>query len=135
MIPTSELSADVEIDEYTQEPSLTYYIDIANGRLHKKIDDLDAVSQAALKILATELYSSIIYDDSYGIGLQRLIGKDMDFVMADLERTITDALTNDDRITGISDFNAEQISSDTIKATFTINTIFGSTTLESEVAI
>ena len=54
-----------------------------------------------------------------------MIGEESDFVMADLERTIEDALTSDDRIESISDFEIEQADKQTITCKFTVNTIAG----------
>ena len=135
MIPTSLIEQDKTLDEYAIEEDLTYRIDFVNKRIYGTIDDLEAAKQAVIKILATEKFSTPIYSDVYGVEFERLIGKDMDFVKSDLERTVTDALTEDDRIIGISDFKIEEVCIDTLKILFNVNTIYGVTEIESRVMV
>lgn len=87
-----------------------------------KIDETEAVKQAALKILNTERYAYEIYSWDYGIELQDLIGEDIIYVMSELKERITDALTADDRIESIENFEVEQIAKRTLHATFTVVT-------------
>ena len=88
-----------------------------------------------MKILYTERYAYVIYSSQYGVELDRLIGKDYDFIVSDLERTITEALLADDRILSITDFVAEQTAIDRMSATFTVNSVVGSVNINTEVII
>jgi len=133
MIP--EQQVDLTNLEVVSQPSLTYKLDFERKRISGKIDNEEAIRQLVMKILYTERYAYVIYSSQYGVELDRLIGKDYDFIVSDLERTITEALLADDRILGITDFVAEQTAIDRMTATFTVNSIVGSVNINTEVII
>lgn len=133
MIPQQQVNLTVL--ETITEPSLTYKLDLASKRIGHQIDGQEAVLQAVTKILNTERYACVIYTSQYGVEFERLLGKDYDFVVADLERTISEALLADDRVLSISDFAVQKSGTDHLTATFTIHTIYGETTLQTEVQI
>lgn len=107
-----------------RQPSLTYKLtdDTVNG----KCDGIDAVKQAIYHILATERYSNPIYDDNYGVELEQYIGADYGFIVASIEQTLSDALTQDDRIKSVS---VDDITKDgnSCHVVFTVRTIYGET--------
>ncbi len=121
--------------EDTVQSSKTYKIDSFNGRITRKIDELEAIKQAVFKILQTERFENVIYDDSYGVELVRLIGKPKEFVKSDIERIIKEALLIDERILGIENFNIVDEDKDILKIEFKVNSIYGDIKLESEVTI
>lgn len=133
MVP--EQQQNISQLELRTQPSLTYKLDLTSKRIGHLIDDQDAVVQAAMKTLNTERYAYVIYSSQYGVELERLIGQDYNFIVSDLERTITEALMTDDRIIAISDFTVQKTGLDTLLATFTINSIYGATTIQTEVQI
>lgn len=106
----------------TFHPSLTFKID--GDRIQGKIDGLQAVKQAVELILSVERFEYPIYSWDYGIETQDLIGKRREYIQGDLQRRVEEALAEDDRVTGISDFSIS-FSGETATATFTVNTIFG----------
>lgn len=121
--------------ETITQPSLTYKIDVNSKRIGHKIDAQEAIMQLVMKILNTERYAYVIYSSQYGVELERLVGKDFDFIVSDLERTISDALLVDNRIISIQDFTAQKTAVDVLLVSFTVNTIYGSTTMRTEVQI
>jgi len=133
MIP--EQQVDLTNLEVVSQPSLTYKLDFERKRISGKIDNEEAIRQLVMKILYTERYAYVIYSSQYGVELDRLIGKDYDFIVSDLERTITEALLADDRILSITDFVAEQTAIDRMSATFTVNSVVGSVNINTEVII
>jgi len=133
MIP--EQQVDLTNLEVISQPSMTYKLDFERKRISGKIDNEEAIMQLVMKILYTERYAYVIYSSQYGVELDRLIGKDYDFIVSDLERTITEALLADDRILGITDFVAEQTAIDRMTATFTVNSVVGSVNINTEVII
>lgn len=130
MIPNISILTD-EITE-RQHPSRTYNIN--SGRIDGYTDELESLAQAVYLILSTERYQSIIYSWDYGVELLDLIGKPMPYVMSELPRRIKEALTQDDRITDVVDFEFEQ-SGKKLHAKFTVTSNIGniSTALEVEV--
>ena len=133
MIPEQEV--DLTNLEVVSQPSLTYKLDFERKRIGGKIDNEEAIMQLVMKILYTERYAYVIYSSQYGVELDRLIGKDYDFIASDLERTITEALLADDRILSITDFQANKIGIDKMEVSFAVNSIAGSTNINTEVII
>lgn len=143
MIPNYELfdDFDEDLDEDTdilfeQEPSLTYAMNTDKNIFVGKIDSIDAIKQAVLKIINTERYEYEIYSWDYGIELQDLYGKDLPYVMSEIKQRIVDALTIDDRIESVEDFEIEKIKHGKLHIKFTvITTQQDNFTVESEVDI
>lgn len=133
MIP--EQQVDLTNLEVISQPSLTYKLDFERKRISGKIDNEEAIRQLVMKILYTERYAYVIYSSQYGVELDRLIGKDYDFIVSDLERTITEALLADDRILGITDFVVEQTAIDRMAVSFRVNSVVGATNISTEVQI
>lgn len=120
------------IDEITI-PSRTYQV--KNGRIIGHCDGLNAIRQAVDKILKTQLFDWEIYSETYGVETDRLIGQDFDFVKADIERTMADALSYDDRIEVIEDFEIVSTEDDVMVISFTVITNDGAFTAENEVIL
>lgn len=128
-----EMNLQNEDIEETLLPSKTYAIH--NGRIIGSIDGVEAVRQAVEKILMTQLFSHEIYSETYGIESDRLLGQNFDFVKADVERTIEDALLMDDRIEEIADFRIISETKDSLQIGFTVLSVEGIFPIESEVAV
>lgn len=124
-------------EELTNEtmPSYTYKLDLVNKRIYGHIDELQAIKQAIFKILNTERYLNVIYSANYGVELERFIGKNLDFIKSDLQRTLEEALKADDRINGISDFEILEFSGDKLLVKYTVNTILGDINLKGGVKV
>jgi hypothetical protein len=133
LIPEQEV--DLTNLEVITQPSLTYRLDFERKRIGSKIDNEEAIMQMVMKILYTERYAYVIYSSQYGVELDRLIGQEYDFIISDLERTITEALLADDRILSITDFVTEQVGIDRMIASFTVNSVVGSANISTEVKI
>lgn len=103
-------------------------------RLSGYTDDLGAVAQAVYLILSTERYKYIIYSWDYGVELVDLIGQPMPYVMSELPRRITEALTMDDRISDVVDFEFE-VNGKKLHTTFTVVTNVGNISTELEVEV
>ena len=108
----------------------TFAWDFTTGDFTLKDGKLITVeSKEYLKIWAEKTLSTIkgtlIYN-TYGSEHHNYIGKvfDREFMQAELERTIKEALLTNTAITGISDFGFE-IDGELLKMSFTINSIYG----------
>ena len=142
MIP----SVDVLMNEIVEVeyPTRTYKIEIRvdpeqtidelDNRINGYTDDLDAVKQAIYLILGTERYQFIIYSWDYGVELVDLFGQPMPYVMSELPRRITEALTQDNRINGCKDFEFE-INKSKLHTTFTVMSTVGDIPTELEVNV
>lgn len=129
MIPSTNtiLSTDLEVET---QPSKNYKMYIEQNIINGFCDELEAMQQVIYKILNTERYEHIIYSWNYGIELLDLYGEPVTYVCPELERRITEALIQDDRIESVDNFEFDTSEKRTVKATFTVHTIFGS--VESE---
>ena len=114
--------------------SLTISDDTSNDRINGYTNDLDAVAQAIYLILSTERYKYNIYSWDYGVELVDLFGKPMPYVMSELPRRITEALTQDNRIDDVIDFEFEQKGKQ-LHTTFTVVTNAGNVSTALEVTI
>lgn len=133
-VPESNLiSPDAEITT-EQQPSLTYKIDFEQGRIVGLTDGLEAVKQAIFLILQTERYEYLIYSTDYGSELRGLVGKEPAYIQSELKRRITEALTQDDRIEDVTNFQTE-INGDSATVRFTVVTTFGDFSTEQEVRL
>ena len=116
------------------QPGYTHKLDIDRGRVAGMTDEQEAVLQTVYLILNVERYAFPIYSRNYGSELSDLIGQPMDFAMSEIKRRITEALTQDDRITGVDNWSFET-GNRWVRASFTVNTIYGELTAEKEVEI
>jgi hypothetical protein len=130
MLP--ELNLINQLDE--QMTSYTYNINRNTNRISGYIDDKDAIIQAIYLILQTERYESMIYNWYYGVEFDGLIGKQRDYVTSELQRVIREALTEDDRILEVSDFDITY-TEDNALIVFLVETNIGDITIEWEVNI
>lgn len=139
MIPQSDETlylAEETVEEEQIQTSRTYKIDYENKRiLSNKVDGLEALRQAIVKILSTERYEHIVYDDDYGSEIMSM-NKDggQSYIKGQLQRRITEALMHDDRIQSIDEFKFE-FGSDWVLVSFTVNSIYGNHVEEKEVAL
>lgn len=114
------------------KPSKTYRL--TGDRVEGKTDGKAAMLQAINLALSTERWRYLIYSGDYGIELEELFGKSRPYVAADLERRITEALLEDDRITAVENFQIS-FAGDTATVTCTAVTIFGDINVERGVPL
>lgn len=116
---------------FVQQPSLAWYINKDTNQIQGTIDGSEAVAQAVDIILNVERFRWQIYSPNSGTNWSNLIGQDPGYVASELQRRIADALSVDDRIRGISNFDYT-VTGNTLSASFTVNTVYGSqqTTVE-----
>lgn len=138
MIPTvtataDDLQNDFEVVTEVQQPTKTYCMNLNNMRVQGLTDGQKAMKQAIFKILQTERYRyPLIYSDNYGVELWELIGQPIPYVLPEIKRRITEALTWDERIISVDNFDFI-VDKSKVHVTFTAHTIFGD--LEEETAV
>lgn len=134
MIPSSATfwGENFEIEE---QPTLTYKINMQSDTVRGYTDELEAMKQAIYKILLTERFRYVMYSANYGIELLDLFGQPVSYVCPELERRITEALTWDDRIESVDNFEFDTSQKGTVHVSFTAHTVFGDVRAEREVNI
>ena len=136
MIPNIPASALPDADLLDRpEPSHTYKLDFSSKRIVGMTDGQQAVTQMIYKTLQTERYAWMIYDWSYGLELEQYLGLPFDYIMADIERSITDALMVDDRVQEIRNFTMRKTRIDALYVEFTAVTTEGDTKIGWEVKL
>lgn len=137
MIPSIEI-LNTEIVETTYSDRTYKIVDGEDGsnlsRINGYVEELESIKQAIYLILSTERYAYVIYSWDYGIELIDLYGQPMPYVMSELPRRIEEALTMDDRIESVTDFEFEQ-KGNKLKTTFTVVTTLGNIGTELEVEV
>lgn len=124
------LTEEIELD--FDMPSKDYKMNLDSETINGYVDELEAMKQVIYKILNTERYEHQIYSWDYGIELLDLFGMPISYVTSELKRRITEALTQDDRVTSVDSFSFK-ITRKTIHVTFTVHTEFGDIEAEKEV--
>lgn len=132
MIPSTNTLLTTELTIETQ-PSKDYKLNTQQKNINGFADNLEAMEQVVYKILNTERYQYPIYSWNYGIELQDLFGMPVTWVCPELQRRIEEALLHDDRITAVTNFEFDTTTRRTVKAKFTVKTIFGE--IQSERAV
>lgn len=132
MTPSNTLiTTDLEISE---EIMTTRTYDIQYDMVGKYIDGIEALRQHINKILSTEKYQYPIYSFNYGIELESLIGKDLEYIQIELKRRIEECLSDDSRIQSIENFVFES-EADTLYCSFNVVSIYGDVTINKEVNV
>lgn len=136
MIPdTINTEQLMNTEEFESYPDKTYRLDFVNKRIIGKIDGKEAVLQFIRKVLSTDKYAYEIYDWYYGNEILSLVGMPYDYIVTECSRIVNEALTVDDRILDVVDFEYERVSMDTLKMSCVVRTIFGDINYSQEVAV
>jgi hypothetical protein len=122
MIPQIETLL-TPIQEVTYQTK-TYKVILDKDRINGYTDEVDALIQTIYFILNTERYKYIIYSWDYGVELFDLFGKQMTYVISEVERRITEALIQDDRILEVTNFEFES-KGHKLSVTFDVISIYG----------
>ena len=118
-----------------KQPGKNYRMLIESNRVLGTCDGKEAMKQVIYKILMTERYRYVIYSWNYGIELEDLFGMPVSFVCPELERRITEALVQDDRITEVKNFSFDTSRKGIVSTMFTAVTDVGEISAEKEVEI
>ena len=132
-LPTASIDLSAGVS-FVSQPSRTWYINKETNRIQGECDGWQSIRQAVEIILNVERFRWQIYSPYSGMQWDGLIGQDPGYVASELQRRITDALLMDDRVRGISDF-AYTVEGNTLRASLTVNTVYGDTQTSVEVNI
>lgn len=133
VLPESSISFPGGV-EFVSQPSRTWRLNRATGRIEGICDGYEAVKQAVEIILNVERYRWQIYQPTSGMQWDGLLGQDTGYVAAELQRRLQDALLADDRVTGLNDYSYS-ISGQNMAVTFTVTTVHGEIETGTEVTI
>lgn len=126
--------------EYQQEPGHTYKmrVDLEDGTAGQIIgytDGIDAVEQAVYKLLNTERGEFEIYKDQYGVEIDDLFGMPVIYVIPELDRRITDAVMQDDRVESVGNFSFDLPRKGVIHVAFKVTSIYGDINIQKDMEV
>ena len=124
MIPSVNTVLNTEL-KITKMPSKQHRMNLEQNRIFGTCDSLEAVKQSIFKILNTERYSCLIYSWNYGIELNNLFGQPPLYVCSEIGRRVNEALSQDDRITAVDNFEFDISKKGVVSVAFTVHTLFG----------
>ena len=133
LTPNTVANTGMEFD-YAIYPSKTYALDAEKGRISGYKDGLEAVRQAAVKVLETQRFQHPVYSANYGAELMDKIGMPVGLALPEIRRCIEEALTWDSRIERVDGF-AFDVQGHDVHVRFTVHTIYGDYSDETEVSI
>ncbi|WP_340025970.1 DUF2634 domain-containing protein [Paenibacillus sp. FSL K6-1096] len=126
---TAALETTVTASEAS--PGLTYRLDWEQKRISGRVDGLEAVKQAAVKVLQTGRYEHLIYSSDYGTEWNLVLGQDGLLARPELRRLVSEALLQDERILELRDVEIVW-NGDTVSFSCTAVTIYGDVELRKE---
>lgn len=109
---------------FESQPGLTWWRDPQTNRIVGQADGFKSVAQAVEVMLSVERFRWQIYKPFFGVSWDGLIGLDVGYVAAELQRRVRDAVMIDDRVTGVSNYSYT-FDGDNLTAKITVNTVFG----------
>ncbi len=110
-------------------PTKTYRVNFDNRSSAGMLDGLEALKQTIYCILTTERCRYPIYSTDYGVGLRELIGQPINTItIAKIQEAITEALTQDDRISDVYNFDYQLADDTALSVRFSIETSIGELT-------
>lgn len=106
------------------QPSKTWIIDRVSNQVAFMDEGLEAVRQAVDIALNVERFRWQIYNSNFGSELATLIGDDPAFILSELPRFVEEALSTDDRVTRVTDYNF-RAKGNSLTVSFLVHTVYG----------
>jgi len=126
---------NLEVEQQPQDiqTSFTYKLDPYTKRIIGKVDGIEALQQAIFKMMNTERYAYLIYDQNYGVELYDIISGSYsnEFIISEFQRVAKEALYEDERILNVRDFKFS-FNNDSVNVEFVIDSVFGEFNIEHQ---
>lgn len=121
--------------EFASYSSNEWIVDFESGDNGQPKSILDSVAQDIRFALGTDRYKWPIMGSNFGVSFDDLIGTDYNYIRSEVVRRIRDALSIDDRILQVDDFQFTPLEDSGILISCVVQTTFGdvsvSTTIQS----
>ncbi|MBW4083874.1 DUF2634 domain-containing protein [Paenibacillus sp. S150] len=131
--PVTSLPDSETVSQSMESPSLTYRMDWERKRITGAVDALEAVKQAAVKVLQTERYEYLIYSSDYGTEWNLVLGKDRLLARAELRRIVSEALLQDERVRSLENVEIS-FAGDNVSFNCIVVTYYGNFELRKEMS-
>lgn len=119
---------------FTTYPVQEWILDEETGSLGDSRFELQAISQDIKFALSTERNMYPIMGSNFGVTFNDLIGRDSQYVCAQIKKRVSDALSIDDRILGVGHFEFKHSrDDDTLHVSFIVETTLGKLNMTTEI--
>jgi hypothetical protein len=119
--------------EFISYPIQEWILDESTGQLGNPSLELQAIAQDIKFALSTERNMYPIMGSNFGVEFMDLIGKDRQYVQAQLKKRISDALSIDDRIKNVGSFSFSSDENGSLSVSFIVETILGKIKMGTEI--
>lgn len=119
--------------EIVQYPSFDFRL--GDNQIVGNVDGLEAIQQTVFHIWHTERYAYPIYGRNYGIELQKYIGRSFGYLKDTIQKTLDEALLQDDRIINVKVTNVTKSDKSSALIEYTVTSDRGTFAMEGEVDI
>lgn len=119
--------------EFISYPSNEWIVEFDSGYNKDPESNLQSVAQDIRFALETERYKWPIMGANFGTSFQDLIGTDYNYIRSEIVRRINDALSIDDRILTIGEFEFQKLQDSGMLVKCTITTIMGDVTISTTI--
>lgn len=131
MILASTVTTDLALSDEIEQ---TQTYKVSDDKIQGITDGLTALQQTIEHMLNTERYEYPVYSLDYGFQSDDLIGKDREYVEAELQRRIRECLLTDDRITGVGNFQFA-VDGDEMLCTFDVESVYKTVSMSKAVTV
>jgi hypothetical protein len=121
--------------EYTSYPNNEWIVDFESEDNTDPKDELQTIIQAIKFALETERYKYPIMGSNYGATFDDLIGSDYSYIKSEIARRVRDALSTDDRIISIDNFNFTKTNGSDMIVSFNVKTIIGDASFSTSISV
>lgn len=119
--------------EFASYSSNEWIVDFESGDNGQPKSILDAVAQDVRFALSTDRYKWPIMGSNFGVTFDDLIGTDYNYIRSEVVRRIRDALSIDDRILQVDDFQFTPIEDSGILISCVVQTTFGDVSVSTTI--
>lgn len=136
MIPEQDdlLFDGAEEEEEELVPGVTYRLNYEDMTIEGVVDEIESLKQTIYCILQSERFACEIYSDNYGLERAEMIGQPLEFVFAETEEYIKEALMQDDRIIEVNNFEFTE-QGNSLFVSFEVESDFGNFNMENGVGL
>lgn len=131
MILANTVTPDLILSDEIEQ---TQTYSMSEDKIQGFADGIAALQQTVGHMLGTEQFEYPIYTLDYGLRTDDLIGKDREYVEAELQRRIRECLLTDDRITGVNNFSFS-VDGDEMLCTFDVENIYKTMSMSKAVTV
>lgn len=119
--------------EFASYSSNEWIVDFESGDNGQPKSILDAVAQDVRFALGTDRYKWPIMGSNFGVTFDDLIGTDYNYIRSEVVRRIRDALSIDDRILQVDDFQFTPLEDSGILISCVVQTTFGDVSVSTTI--